>query len=73
MCIRDRATIDPTGQCTDGINRVYSALTTEARNNVKALSYWNSQNYFNIWVVKSIQHTSNIGGMTLGYAQFPEG
>ena len=67
------ATIDPNGECTDGINRVYSALTAEARNNVKALSYWNSQNYFNIWVVKSIEHTSNIGGITLGYAQFPQG
>ncbi len=67
------AKIDPKGECTDGINRVYSALTTEARNNVKALSYWDSQKYFNIWVVKSIQHLSSIGGMTLGYAQFPGG
>ena len=67
------ATIDPNGDCTDGINRVYSALTTEARNNVKALSYWNSQSYFNIWVVKTILKTSTIGGITLGYAQFPWG
>ena len=67
------ATLDPSGDCTDGINRVYSSLTNEARNNVKAISYWNSQSYLNVWVVRSILHSSSIGTKTLGYAQFPAG
>ena len=39
------------------------------RDQVKALSYWNSYQYLNIWVVKSLP-TEN-GGVLLGYAQFP--
>ena len=39
------------------------------RDQVKAMSYWNSYQYLNIWVVKSLP-TEN-GGVLLGYAQFP--
>lgn len=63
---------DPQGKCTDGIVRVYSSLTNNARDNVKAVSYWPSDRYLNVWVVKTIQNSSNDPGViTLGYAQFP--
>ena len=68
------ATIDPMGNPTSGINRIQSELTQvpNPRDQVKALSYWNSYQYFNIWVVKSLPAESS-GGTLLGYAQFPYG
>ena len=65
------ATKDPNGNCTDGIVRVYSPLTSNARNNVKALSYWPSNQYLNFWVVKTIENTSGGSGFVVGFAQFP--
>ncbi len=67
------ATLDPNGNCTDGITRTFSHLTNGARNNVKALIYWPSNQYLNIWVVKSIENTSGAAGIILGFAQFPGG
>lgn len=67
------ATKDPNGNCTDGIVRVFSSLTNNARNNVKALSYWPSNKYLNIWVVRTIENTSGSSGIILGFAQFPGG
>jgi PKD repeat protein len=64
---------DPSGNCTDGIVRVFSHLTNNARNNVKALSYWPSNKYLNVWVVKSIENTTGAPGIVLGFAQFPGG
>ena len=45
------AKIDPQGNPTSGIIRVRSELTNEPepRDAVKALSYWNSYQYLNIW------------------------
>lgn len=63
------ANIDPTGNCTEGIDRVSSYLTYDKRNEVKALSYWPSNQYLNVWLVNTIQGSGN--GTTLGYAQFP--
>ena len=65
------ANIDPNGNCTDGIVRVQSILTDNAGESVKALSYWPSNKYLNIWVVKNIASDGTSGGTTLGYAQFP--
>jgi len=66
------ATLDPLGNPTDGVVRVFSHLTNNARDNVKALSYWDSKKYLNIWVVKSINSTGALnGGIVLGFAQFP--
>tara|TARA_B100001250_G_scaffold83417_1_gene68816 strand:- start:13473 stop:15944 length:2472 start_codon:yes stop_codon:yes gene_type:complete len=64
---------DPNGNPTTGINRVRSALTSEPepRNSVKALSYWNSYQYLNIWTVKKFAPQAD-GNTLLGYAQFPE-
>ena len=45
------ATLDPNGNCTDGVVRLYSSLTNDARNNVKALSYWPSNKYLNILII----------------------
>ena len=57
---------------TNGIVRIQSELTDvpEPRDLVKSLSYWNSYQYFNIWVVNSLPSTSD-GNTLLGYAQFP--
>ena len=66
------ASIDPNGNCTDGINRVYSTLGTEVSQTteeVKQLVQWNYQKYLNIWVVNSIKTSG--AGTILGYAQFP--
>ena len=67
------ATKDPYGNPTSGINRIQSEMTQvpEPRDQIKAMSYWNSYQYLNIWVVKSLP-TEN-GGVLLGYAQFPFG
>ncbi|MEP7265334.1 MAG: M43 family zinc metalloprotease [Bacteroidota bacterium] len=66
------AQLDDLGECTTGITRTYSPLTTNARNNVKSLIYWPANKYLNIWVVESIENTSTIvGGIVAGFAQFP--
>lgn len=65
------AQLDPNGNCTDGIVRVYSPLTVNARNNVKALSYWPSNQYLNIWIVSSIENSGGSPGQVIGFAQFP--
>lgn len=67
------AQIDPNGNCTNGIVRVYSQLTVNARDNVKALSYWPRDKYLNIWVVSSIANTGGSPGQVIGFAQFPGG
>jgi len=66
------AKIDPLGNPTTGINRVRSTLTDQPdpANGVKALSYWNSYQYFNIWTVKKFLPQDD-GNTLLGYAQFP--
>lgn len=67
------ATKTPNGNCTDGINRVYSYKTNTARDytGFKQLSYWDRAKYLNIWVVKTIDNDGNPFGNILGYAQFP--
>lgn len=66
------ATIDPNGDCTNGVVRVDAAeFTYNANNNVKSLSNWPSDMYLNVWLVESIQNFTGSGGIILGYAQFP--
>lgn len=67
------AQLDPNGNCTNGIVRVYSQLTFNARDNVKALSYWPREKYLNMWIVSSIANTSGAPGQVIGFAQFPGG
>ena len=61
-----------TARSTTGILRVQSELTDKPENNnaIKALSYWNSYQYLNIWTVKAF-NTQDDGGTLLGFAQFP--
>jgi hypothetical protein len=68
------AQFDPNGNKSDGIIRVQSTATTGANDaNVKNLSFWDSNRYLNIWVVRDIDLGSGIpvGNIVLGYAQFP--
>ncbi|MCF8429061.1 MAG: T9SS type A sorting domain-containing protein [Bacteroidia bacterium] len=67
------AQVDPTGKPTDGVNRIYNASETINGTDVtKTLSYWDSNKYFNIWVVNIINSASApSGSIILGYAQFP--
>tara|TARA_B100000902_G_scaffold344206_1_gene349444 strand:+ start:17952 stop:20330 length:2379 start_codon:yes stop_codon:yes gene_type:complete len=65
------AKVDPDTNATNGIVRIQSDLTDvpSPRDIVKSLSYWNSYQYFNIWVVRSLPDSD--GNTLLGYAQFP--
>lgn len=66
------AKISPDGHCTNGIVRVQSTLTnhlTYQRAMLKQLSYWDNTRYLNMYVVKSINGSSGIGG----YSSFPGG
>lgn len=74
------ATIDPVGNCTDGINRIYSSLGTNApsrgANNPLAVqniagARWPNNMYLNVWVVASINSVGSGIGDIAGYAQFP--
>jgi hypothetical protein len=61
------ASLDPYGNPTTGINRVYNsqssfAIGDEAK--LKSLIFWPNDQYLNIWVC-------DISGGYLGYAQFP--
>jgi PKD repeat protein len=67
------AKIDPDGNCTNGVNRVFSALHVNARDNVKSIpgARWNNRNYLNIWTVSSIESQGGAEGTTLGFAYLP--
>ncbi|MBW8052095.1 MAG: PKD domain-containing protein, partial [Cytophagales bacterium] len=56
---------DPSGNCTQGITRTLSDLTYDAGENVKDLISWNTQKYFNVWVV------ANIASGAGAYAYYP--
>ncbi|HLG33945.1 MAG TPA: PKD domain-containing protein [Bacteroidia bacterium] len=60
---------DTNGNCTDGIIRIYSTLSNNANDAVKALSHWPRDKYFNIWVVKTISYTPPF--IILGYSSPP--
>jgi PKD repeat protein len=59
------ATIDPDGNCTNGIDRIASKRTNNADDYSK-LNYWPRRNYLNVWVVKTIGASG-----VAGYAYFP--
>lgn len=65
------ATLDPDGNCTDGVVRIYDPETENATDNIKLKSAWPTDRYFNVWVVKDINRTTQSLGTVLGYAQFP--
>lgn len=67
------ATLDPNGNCTNGVIRYYDPKTYyDGRNPIQQLKVqhgWPRENYMNIYVVGSIEN--NGSGTVLGYAQFP--
>ncbi len=66
------ATIDPNGNCTDGVNRIYNSGHINAYNNPKSipLARWPNDMYLNVWVVSTI-NSSGAPGTILGFAQLP--
>lgn len=60
----------PDSSCTTGIVRVNSFSTFDFDDDDKSISHWNSNNYFNVWLVEDISEGGS-GGNILGYAQFP--
>ena len=58
------ATLDPNGNCTSGINRIASSLTTSGDHRVKNLIHWPPTQYLNVYVV------ANAAGLA-GHAVWP--
>lgn len=58
------ATIDPNGEATNGIDRIYSELTHDGMDPAAKLNPWPRASYLNIWVVRS-------AGTTWGFALNP--
>ena len=59
------AKLDPDGNCTNGINRIFSPLTNMGGHVVKDLIQWPPNKYLNIW-------TSNVAGTSLaGHCLMP--
>lgn len=58
------AQLDPNGNCTNGIDRIYSSETNVGDDGSK-LNYWNRARYLNVWVVKAISNGA------AGYAYLP--
>lgn len=69
------ATIDPNGNCTNGINRIYSSLSNCSlfEDDIKGLSYWPSNKYLNVWIVQAMHYAGNSDCSGGGYATFPGG
>ncbi|MFY9310492.1 MAG: M43 family zinc metalloprotease [Bacteroidia bacterium] len=53
------ATLDPEGNCTSGINRIASPLTTIGDHSVKTLVQWPPNKYLNIYIVSQ---AANLAG-----------
>lgn len=68
-------TIDPSGNCTNGINRIYSNLAQCSYywDDVKALSYWPNNKYINIWLIETMHYPGNPSCVGGGYSSFPGG
>ncbi len=54
------AQLDPDGNCTKGVTRTFSNLTSIAGENVKDLVKWDPSKYLNVWIVDEI--ASGAGG-----------
>lgn len=58
------AAIDPWGNCTNGINHIYSH-ETKTGDNFSKINLWPRAHYLNVWVVKAISSGA------AGYSQYP--
>ena len=63
------AQLDPNGNCTNGIDRIYSHKTFNAGDDAK-LNQWPRDKYFNVWVINDIPSGASVGTI-LAYATFP--
>lgn len=61
---------DPLGNCTNGIEHIYSHETNFGES-VSKINQWNRGRYMNIWVVKTPNSGGTIQGTLLGYATPP--
>ena len=66
------AAIDPFGNCTNGIEHIYSHETNYGEN-VSKINQWDRSHYMNIWVVHIPNSGGPVAGTLLGYATFPAG
>jgi hypothetical protein len=60
---------DPNGNCTNGIDRIFTAKTNDGDNDSK-LNQWPNQYYLNVWVANAIRGDQGVGG-TLAFALKP--
>jgi len=60
---------DPNGNCTNGIERIYSQATYYGDNNTK-LDPWPREKYLNVWLTKGIDRDVTFYG-TLAYSMYP--
>lgn len=58
------ATIDPDGNCTNGIEHIYSH-ETNVGDDFSKFNQWRRSNYLNVWVVRSMRNG------VAGYAYYP--
>lgn len=66
------ATKDPVGNPTSGIRYIKNNITLRASASVRTIDRWPHERYFNIWVVRRIDDSSNEPGVTtLGYSFIP--
>src|SRR6218665_932552 len=63
------AQLDPNGNCTNGIERIYTHKTMQADDYSK-LNQWPRDKYLNIWVVHDIAGSTS-SATILGFAHFP--
>jgi hypothetical protein len=63
------AQIDPNGNCTNGIERIYTHKTFQA-DDASKVNQWPRDKYLNIWVVHDIAG-STPSATILGFAHFP--
>lgn len=64
------ATIDPSGNCTNGITRHYDANTNWIQNTTPCQYTWDRTKYYNVYVVKTITIPSSTF-TAAGYSSFP--
>ena len=61
------AKIDPFGNCTNGVDYIYSKETNIGNDDSK-YNQWDRSKYLNIWTIKTFKDRPTL----LGYAMFPE-
>jgi PKD repeat protein len=60
---------DPQGNCTNGIDRIYTQATYVGNNNTK-LRPWPREKYLNVWLTRAIERDATQYG-TLAYSMYP--